>query len=580
MSEATEIFTRLNRKAAQESLDRLLAEMERTGAPPEDIAATREFFGDPANAAPLLPIPNYNGGAGDMGGENPTDRQLQEIYAGVGVAARYLSFALRLSEIAVSTSAKVKLQSDLKSAKDKIDKSTGNMIAKNREIEEVAGKIEELGGNVDELRDQIHEIYNLALPKLNLVNTLKFSLGNFIRELDAANINLSQAEARLNSIVRSNYPAGTDGSKAYTDARNAALKDVAAAKTRKNTAEQNVSKTQSELSTATTDYTATIKPGIEKSLMVNQYADEIAKQGGIVATKYRELGGPLAQRGEAIRDAVRAQEIYGKEMKQAYVVGGAAVAMQGVGEVFDHMGAGRYYMASASIVSRSLNLTGYFSPEIFMPYFSLMQKASLEAGKVLEGGGDFQLFVENLSETLLATDRASQLLEGIKRAELWASHGDIQTAANILVDETGVGIGILGTIAETVTPFVSSGIPVGPIIRPATTIAKQGATGVLQTGVNLGYLNAQNRLVSARLGSGQISGGTQLLGMIPGIVWGIINEMKGSGDTAAQLLRSMAENGVSRIMFRLDPTAVTLRPTVPDDICPNGAKSESYIGGP
>lgn len=526
---------------------------------------------------PPEPQPNYNGGAGDLGTENPTDDQLREAYNDTAYAMKYVGFAIQLAKFAVTADANFNLQGSLKSAKKKMEASDKEITQKAQAAEEVVNEIAIRGSRMDGLKEQLQDLQVAIAPKLAAVTNLNASFSQALSVMAAANSELQAAIAYSNSILRSNYPPGVKGTQAYTAAKKAAEAVVINKKLALDGATANAAEIHGDLTDARNEYNSMRNDGLALAARLEQNYNESIQLRSVLANRLRDLDGPIAARAEATRDVQKAMSDYKQELSLAFDLGQAAVGAQGIQQFFEFAAIGRYYSASAALFNSGLlaifpyvaengELAGVFGQAGWIPGIKLFGSALLRAAKIVEDGGSFMSYAEDLGEATLRTTSAARLIDS---AGLIDFEGDSYTAFNQLVVLTGGGIDILGGVTTTVAPFIPVLVPITPALPALTATAREGTTGVFQTGVSMGYLAARNRLVSAPIGSGQISGAFLLLAWPFAVAGGVVNALIGDRSSgAAKNIRDMAESGSRG--FRFSPTEVTIRPTDPDMKNPYG----------
>lgn len=551
------------------------------------MADSKAIFGDLMSRRqevagyPPFPQPNYNGGSEALGTENPTDEQLSEIFRDTSIALNYITIGLHLAEFGVKTGAGERFKSDLRGAKEKMETADRNMLEKVGRAEDVAGELQARGYKLDDLRAQLAEYRKILVPKLATVNTLSGVLKSALDSVKAAEADLASAEAYAKSVVRSAYPPGVAGTKAFNDAKKAADDKVKSAKLTLNNASAKASLANEDYKVALEDYEENRKPAEERAKDVEKTYLETIQLRKTLAVRIDEINGPLRMRSESIRDMANAQQEYMSNLAIAFDLSQAAVGLRGLREFFQYASVGRYFTGGAALFNSSIEaifpylvenseIPGVYMAYGFVPGIQLFGKAILEAGKVVDANGNFMDWAENFGEATVGAASAMRLADSVGAA-FYTAESNPYAAGNQLVELTGEGIDILGKIGTTVAPFVPSPVPISPAIKPATTVAKQGTKGLFQTGVSLGYVAGRNRLVSAPIGSGQVSGFSLLVFSPFATAEGVWNNLTANrpGDDANDLIRRMAENG-SRDFIMMPTQVLSLRPSDPSAPNPYG----------
>jgi len=516
---------------------------------------------------PGVEVPNWDGGFEELGKSGDWRENVKRASEDASTAFRWLSVAFNLAGFSVSSVAQNDFRKDIRAARKKLDASNEALMRANREAEAVANQLVSLGGELDSLRgelgDILGELADLRREVQSATALLEPLLANLAQADQLVRLALEQQKFAEN---RANFPPGIQGAQQQKIARQRANQAVADAKKAYDSANRDASIQAGRVADAVGDHNAKQAQGVPVAETINLRLAARAQLETRLYELLRNFDGPLRSRSESIMDMQRAQEVYRSKLATGFALTQTATGLSGVEDALAHIAAGRYFEAGGSVFSGAYGASApYFGSDAILPYTALIRKGIEIGARTLERGGDIRDFAFDFGEATVGLRTAGNMITTLIRAdEMMAEPGNEYAASNLIVDSAGLGVDVLGKIASTGSVFFTGGIPVGPLVQPATVVAREGLTGTLQAGVTFGYLLDEGRGFSAPSGTGQISGASAVLFSPFSILLGIGNAFSG-GPSARENIRALAETGVSRIPpLRLSKNAVTLRPTIPE----------------
>lgn len=572
---------------APQTPDQLLA---KAGNPFRGMAGTpvERLEPDPSFPARMvvkssITRPNWNGGAET--GIDPRDADT--LAKDASIALKYVSMAVNIAGFGVAEFAKRDFKKDIDGARRNFEGAQENIRLAVDRANETAGTLGRMGVSLEGLHSELEAIRVELQAFASQIASLNSALNGFLQARALGESALATANAQLAyANNRQNFPPGLAGARAQAEARRQAQIAIAAARTTINTANQNISATSSELADVGNDYNETRNDGIAKANEISSLQSQITSTQSTLESQLRAIGGPMRQRADAVKDMAEAQKTYAAKMRTAFDLSQAAVGLTGASDTLQHIQAGKYYEAGASFISGTYTATiPYAGITELLPYTAVIQKAVVAAGRTLQSGGNWLDFAYDFGETTVGLKSAHQMILGMETAsDMMKAPGREYEAWNLLVDQTAVGCEILGTIGETASNFVPSPIPVSAVAKPASRIAKNAVGGTGQTIVSMGYLSTKNRLMSAPLGSGQVSGASVTLFSGPAMILGAANDLTdlalgGNRPSANELIRQMVATGESALVPPPMRGDVFLRPTIPDAPNPLGTRFGPVYSG-
>ena len=213
-------------------------------------------------------------------------------------------------------------------------------------------------------------------------------------------------------------------------------------------------------------------------------------------------------------------------METSMLIAQGAVGASGAGQTLKYASTGDYFRATGAGINTGIDVGSYNVPGSLglNPFIPLLKTAISEGFDNLQSGGNVQNYALNLGEALIGLKSSQQIFRNVEGA-LLIMDKDSYMAWQILAQQTHEGVGVLGTITTTASPFMG-GIAVTPFIPMLIPVGQSVASGFLSTAVEAGYKFSIGQGLSAPLGSRRLSGVSVLLfGSVGSIVNGPINAM-------------------------------------------------------
>ena len=435
-------------------------------------------------------------------------------------------------------------------------------------VDRTGNQIISLGGNLDGLSGQLEGIKQSLAFQWNGIQSILSELSSLNSALGTANNQLNQANQDLAyASNRSNFPAGPVGATAQRNAIKQANADIKDASLKISDLEVDIFDKGTELQSTSDSYNQTGQQGesISNQILTNQQAIQDLKS--VYDSQLSGARSAVELRNGAIGDVKNAQNTFADKMETSMSVAQGAVGASGAGQALKYASTGDYFRATGAGINTGIDVGSYNVPGSLglNPFIPLLKTAISQGFDTLQSGGDVESLALNLGETLIGLKSSQQIFRNVEGA-LLIMDNDSYTAWQILAQQTHEGIGVLGTITTTASPFMG-GIAVTPFIPMLIPVAQSIGSGFLSTGVEAGYKFAIGEGMSAPLGSKRLSGVSVLLfGSVGSIVGGPINAMekafnevfgndeRGNSNMAVQIQR-MAQSGAERVgipQFRIN----------------------------
>jgi len=391
--------------------------------------------------------------------------------------------------------------------------------------------------------------------------------------LSTARQNLASAEAKLASVKasRGSYPAGTAGDIAWGNAVKNELSNVRNANKAVGKAEDNLGKAKDDANDVITEYNDVSAVAIPKAKALVNGVNELGAREVNYATALESINSDMQQRGEALKDMGKAQQILSQKLQVSFNLGQMAIGASGLSEGFKYIQAEQYYRAGAEGANTAWEvITPYAGIDNLSAFTPLIRKAIVSAGKIAQSGGNFEDWLLDFGQATLAVQSMEKMGKALELASELNERGEEYEGWSIIADQTALGCEILGTIGETGSQFFPTPIPVGPAIKPAMKVVGGVSSGSLQMLATSGKLASEGRLISAQLGTGQVAQPSLYLFGSPAIAWNTIAQVFGQGEPPAEVIRRMGMTGVKILAPPDMRFSVGLRPTMPSAPNPMG----------
>jgi len=501
---------------------------------------------------------DWDGGLCYLGGRD-SEGFAQDLDAGA-ITLDIIGRVAGLTSLAIKQTALNDYKKDLRGAGNKMQVSSNNYAQSLASVDQTGNQIVSLGGNLDGLSGQLEAIKQSLAFQWNGIQSILSELSSLNSALGTANNQLNKANQDLAyASNRANFPAGLPGSRAQRDAIKKANADIKDASLKISDLEVKISDKGTELQSSADSYNQTGQQGeaVSNQILTNQQAIQNLK-----STYDSQLSGvrnAVSLRNEAIGDVKNAQNNFAEKMETSMSVAQGAVGASGASQVLKYASTGDYFRATGAGINTGIDVGSYNVPGSLglNPFIPLLKTAISQGFDTLQSGGNAEDLTLNLGEALIGLKSSQQIFRNVEGA-LLIMDNDSYTAWQILAQQTHEGVGVLGTITTTASPFMG-GIAVTPFIPMMIPVAQSIASGFLSTGVEAGYKFSIGEGLSAPLGSGRLSGVSVLLfGAVGSIVGGPINAMEkafndlfgndeqGNSNTAVAIQR-MAQSGAQRV---------------------------------
>jgi hypothetical protein len=464
-----------------------------------------------------------------------------------------------LTSLAIKQTAINDYKKDLRGAQDKMQVASNNYAQSLQGINQTGNQIVVLGGNLDGLSGQLEQIKQSLAIQWNGIQSILSQLSSLNSALGVANNQLSKANADLAfASNRANFPAGIAGSTAQRNAIKQANADIKNASLKISDLEVKISDKGTELQSSSDSYNQTGEQGVVVSEQILANQKEIQNLKSVYDSQLSGARNAVALRNGAIGDVKNAQTTFAEKMETSMSIAQGAVGASGAGQALKYASTGDYFKATGAGINTGIDVGSYNVPGSLglNPFIPLLKTAISEGFDNLQSGGNVENYALNLGESLIGLKSSQQIFRNVEGA-LLIMDKDSYMAWQILAQQTHEGVGVLGTITTTASPFMG-GIAVTPFIPMLVPVAQSIASGFLSTAVEAGYKFSIDEGMSAPLGSGRLSGVSVLLfGTVGSIVNGPINAMekafndlfgndeKGNSNTAVAIQR-MAQSGAEK----------------------------------
>jgi hypothetical protein len=494
------------------------------------------------------------------GGLCNLDEDFPEMLDNAALTFNIIGKVAGLTGYAVKQIALNDYKKDLQGAKDKMRVASNNYSQAFTGADQVGNQIIGLGGNLDGLKEELEGLKQSLAFQWNGIQSILADLSSLNFSLGIANNELSKANAALAfASNRSNFPPGLPGSIMQKNAIKQANADIKSASLKISDLEVKISEKGVDLQASSDAYNETGKQGVATSqqILANQTAIQNLKS--VYDSRVSAVKNAVSLRNSAIEDVKDAQTTLAGKIETAAALAQTAVGATGAGEALKYASAGEYYRATGRGINAGIDVGSSYIPGAtsLNPYAGLLKTAISQGFDTFQTGGNIQNFGMNLGESLIGLKSAQQIFDATEGA-FYIMENDPYAAWQILAQQTHQGVGVLGKITTTASPFLGA-IPVTPFIPILIPIAQSTSSGLLSTAVEAGYKFSIGEGMSAPLGSGRLSGVSVLLfGGAGSILYGPINAMEkafqdlfgndeeGNSNTAVAIQR-MAATGAQRV---------------------------------
>jgi len=509
---------------------------------------------------PCMAIHNdWDGGLCYMDGRRRfNDGFAQDLDAGA-ITLDIIGKVAGLTSLAIRQTALNDYKKDLRGAENKMQVASNNYAQSVAGLDQTGNQIVSLGGNLDGLSGQLEGIKQSLTSQWNGIQSILSELSSLNALLGIANNQLNKANQDLAfASNRANFPAGIAGSIAQRNAIKQANASIKEASLKISDLEVDISDKGSELQSSSDSYNQTGQQGesISNQILTNQQAIQNLK-----STYDSQLSGArnaVSLRNGAIGDVKNAQTNFAEKLETSMSIAQGAVGASGASQTLKYASTGDYLKATGAGINTGIDVGSYNVPGSLglNPFIPLLKTAISEGFDNLQSGGNVENYALNLGESLIGLKSSQQIFRNVEGA-LLIMDKDSYMAWQILAQQTHEGVGVLGTITTTASPFMG-GIAVTPFIPMLVPVAQSIASGFLSTAVEAGYKFSMREGLSAPLGSRRLSGVSVLLfGTVGSIVYGPINAMgkafddlfgndeQGNSNTAVAIQR-MAQSGAEK----------------------------------
>jgi hypothetical protein len=478
-----------------------------------------------------------------------------EILDDAAITFNIIGKVAGLTGYAVKQTALNDYKKDLQGAKDKMQVASNNYSQAVTGADQVGNQIIGLGGDLDGLSSQLEWLKESLTFQWGGIQSILADLSSLNFSLGIANNELSKANAALAfASNRSNFPPGLPGSIMQRNAIKQANADIKNASLKISDLEVKISDKGVDLQASSDAYNETGKQGVAVSqqILANQTAIQNLKS--VYDSKVNAAKNAVSLRNGAIGDVRNAQTTLAGKIETAAALSQTAVGATGAGEALKYASTGDYYRATGRGINAGIDVGSSYIPggTNLNPYLGLLKTAIAEGFDAFQTGGNIQGFGMNLGESLIGLKSAQQIYGALEGADL-IMENDPYAAWQIIAQQTHEGVGVLGRILTTASPFMGA-TPVTPFIPVLIPIAQSTSSGLLSTAVEAGYKFSIGEGMSAPLGSRRLSGvSTLLFGGVGSIVYGPINAM----EKAFQDLFGNDEEGNSNTAVAIQRMAAT-----------------------
>jgi len=509
---------------------------------------------------------NWDGGLCYLGGRD--GEEFADLLDKGAITLDIIGRVAGLTSFAIKQTAINDFKKDLRGAEKKMQVASNNYAESMLDVDDAGNQLVCLCENLDGLSGQLEVIKQSLSFQWNGIQSILSQLSSLNSALGIANNQLSKANADLAfANNRANFPAGLPGSIMQKNAIKQANADIKNASLKISDLEVDISDKGTQLQSSSDAYNQTGQEGVLVSEKI--LADQNAVQGlkSIYDSGLAKAGNAVGLRNESLGDVKNAQNNFASKMETSVLIAQGAVGASGAGQVLKYASTGDYFKATGAGINTGIDVSSYNVPTSLglNPFIPLLKTAISQGFDTLQSGGDVESLTLNLGEALIGLKSSQQIYRNVEGA-LLIMDTDSYTAWQILAQQTHEGVGVLGTITTTASPFMG-GIAVTPFIPMLIPVAQSIASGFLSTAVEAGYKFSIGEGISAPLGSKRVSGTFLLLfGPVISIVNGPINAMEktfneligddeqGNSNTAV-LIQQMAKAGAERVgipQFRIN----------------------------
>jgi hypothetical protein len=501
---------------------------------------------------------DWDGGLCDLGDDNTNS--FADLLDKGAITLNIIGRVAGLTSVAIKQTAINDYKKDLRGAEKKMKVASNNYAESMLDVNQTGNQIISLGGNLDGLSGQLEGIKQSLAIQWNGIQSILSELSSLNSALGIANNQLSKANADLAyASNRANFPAGPAGATAQRNAIKQANADIKNASLKISDLEVKISDKGTELQSSSDSYNQTGQQGeaVSNQILTNQQAIQDLKS--VYDSQLTKAGNAVGLRNESLMDVRNAQTTFADKMETSMSVAQGAVGASGAGQALKYASTGDYFRATGAGINAGIDVGSYNVPGSLglNPFIPLLKTAISQGFDNLQSGGNVENYALNLGEALIGLKSSQQIFRNVEGA-LLIMDTDSYSAWQILAQQTHEGVGVLGTITTTASPFMG-GIAITPFIPMFIPVAQSITSGFLSTAVEAGYKFSIDEGMSAPLGSGRLSGVSVLLfGAVGSIVGGPINAMekafndlfgndeRGNSNTAVAIQR-MAQSGAERV---------------------------------
>ena len=521
-----------------------------SGCPPPQIGERHSY---PC----YVVVPAWDGGLCYLDENDP--EEFASILNAGSITFDVIGKVAGLTGYAIKTTALNDYQKDLKGAERKMEVASSR-YAEHLEVVNATGeRIINAGGNIDSLAGQLEGIKSNITFFWIQISTALSDLASLSTALSKANSLLDKAKAdKARADNRNNFAKGEAGATAQKNARTKANADIASASKQIVSVEDSIKKKTKELKTASDDYNKEGEKGKAVSTQILAQQAQILNLKSVYDSQLGALKGDLDLRNGAVDDMQNAQDTLAGKLAPATALAEASVGSSGVSQTLKYLASAEYFKATGAGINTGIDVSSYHIPGALglNPYLALLKTASSAGFDTLQNGGDFKQFAENLGEALIGVKSSQQIFNAVEGALLIMPQ-DPYTAWQIIAVQTHSGVGVLGKIATTVSPFLGA-VPVTAFIPALIPIAQSVASGAVSTAVESGHIFA-TRGISAEIGSGKVGGASSVIfGAVASVAYGPMTELENMlskyfGDGAqkdpntALAIQRMARTGMDQV---------------------------------
>ena len=524
----------------------------------------------------------WDGGLCYLGGRD--SEAFADILDNGAITLNIIGRVAGLTSLAIRQTALNDYKKDLRGAEKKMQVASNNYNEAMLDVTQTGNQIISLGGTLDALSGQLEVIKQSLSFQWSGIQSILSQLSSLNSALGIVNNDLTKATQDLTfANNRRNFPAGPVGATAQNNARKKANADIERLALKIVDLESDIYDKGIELQSSSDAYNLTGQEGVIVSEKILADQNSLPGLKSVYDSNLAKAGNAVGLRNESLGDVKNAQNTFAGKMETSMSIAQGAVGASGASQVLKYASTGDYFRATGAGINTGIDVSSYNVPTSLglNPFIPLLKTAISQGFDTLQSGGNAEDLTLNLGEALIGLKSSQQIFRNVEGA-LLIMDTDSYTAWQILAQQTHEGIGVLGTITTTASPFMG-GIAVTPFIPMFIPVAQSVGSGFLSTGVEAGYKFAIGEGMSAPLGSKRLSGVSVLLfGSVGSIVGGPINAMekafnelfgndeRGNSNMAVQIQR-MAQTGAQQVGIPQFRIGVGMRPV--------GKKSDPLYSG-